>query len=395
MPRFLASGASPSQELRHFTNREQERRVLSRLLAMPSGQPLPVVMFYGVGGTGKSWLLRRLRADVPPETPTALLDVDPKCGGAPYHTDHSRALAEVRRQLAAVECPRFDLAYSWLRFHEGVKDEPLLKDKGLAGIATEALADLASGTATGLPLVGFFSKKIAAKLSEKFQGSKLERWLAKKTNQEDFLHLRKLSAQEIYPQLVDRFLLDLAEGLPERPGRACRGVLFLDTVEALRLGLLGEAQIHQREQWLRDLHRNGSPLLLLLAGRDRLSWQDADQEYRDCRLLEQHLVGGLSERDSRLFLHRCGITDPSMQQEVLRVSVDTETAATVGDIAYHPFSLGLCADTLRNEPGADPASFDMAPGDVTRLADRCNFSITVIEIASAHRLVRAAVDLIS
>ena len=61
MPRSLTSGSVPSQELRHFTNREQERHVLSRLLALPSGQPVPVVMFYGVGGTGKSWLLRRSR----------------------------------------------------------------------------------------------------------------------------------------------------------------------------------------------------------------------------------------------------------------------------------------------------------------------------------------------
>jgi len=370
MPRSLAAGSSPSQELRHFTNREQERHVLSRLLALPSGQPLPVVMFYGVGGTGKSWLLRRLRTEAPPEIPAALLDFDPQSGGAPYHTDHSRALAELRRQLASVECPRFDLAYSWLRFHEGVKEEPLLKDKGLAGIATETLAELATGTATGLPLVGYFTKKLAAKVGKTFKGSRLERWLAEKTNQEDFLRLRVQPAQEIYPQLVDRFLLDLAENLPAQPGRACQGILFLDTAEALRIGLLGDAQIHQREQWLRDLHRSDSPLLLVLAGRDRLSWEDADPEYRDHRFLEQHLVGGLSERDSRIFLQNCGITDPSLQEAVLRVSLDTETAVTGNDAGYHPFSLGLCADTLRNEPGADPASFDMAPGDVTRLADR-------------------------
>ncbi|HEY7311927.1 MAG TPA: hypothetical protein VH643_21365 [Gemmataceae bacterium] len=327
-------------------------------------------MFYGVGGTGKSWLMRRLRADLPPEIPSALLDFDPQSGGAPYHTDYSRALAELRRHLASIECPRFDLAYSWLRFHEGVKEEPLLKDKGLAGIATETLAELAAGAATGLPLVGFFTRKLAAKVGETFKGSKLERWLAEKTNQEDFLRLRALSAQEIYPQLVDRFLLDLAENLPPQPGCACRGVLFLDTAEALRIGLLGDAQIHQREQWLRDLHRSDSPVLLVLAGRDRLTWDDADPEYRDPHFLEQHLVGGLSERDSRIFLQHCGITDPAMQQAVLRVSVDTETVAAGSDAGYHPFSLGLCADTLRNDPGADPASFDMAPGDVTRLADR-------------------------
>jgi tetratricopeptide (TPR) repeat protein len=179
-----------------------------------------------------------------------------------------------------------------------------------------------------------------------------------------------LRPQEIYPQLVDRFLLDLAENLPARSGRACRGVLFLDTAEALRIGLLGEAKIHQREQWLRDLHRTDSSVLLVLAGRDQLSWADADRAYRDRRYLEQHLVGGLSQRDSRIFLQSCGITNPSLQQAVLRVSVDTETAVTETNAGYHPFSLGLCGDTLRNEPGADPASFDMAPGDVTRLADR-------------------------
>jgi hypothetical protein len=81
MPRSLASGPSPTQELRHFTNREQERQVLSRLLSLPSGNPLPVVMFYGVGGTGKSWLLRRLRADVPPEIPTADGELSVKLAG--------------------------------------------------------------------------------------------------------------------------------------------------------------------------------------------------------------------------------------------------------------------------------------------------------------------------
>jgi hypothetical protein len=84
MPRLLGPGSLPSQELRHFTNRDHERCVVGRILALPSGQPLPVVMFYGVGGTGKSWLLRRLRADQPPEIPAALLDFDPQSGGFPY-----------------------------------------------------------------------------------------------------------------------------------------------------------------------------------------------------------------------------------------------------------------------------------------------------------------------
>ncbi len=76
-------------------------------------------------------------------------------------------------------------------------------------------------------------------------------------------------------------------------------------------------------------------------------------------------------RDSRIFLQKCGITDPSLQEKVLRASVDTaETAVTGAHVRYHAFSLGLCADKHRNEPGAGPSSFDMAPGDVTRLVVR-------------------------
>src|SRR5207249_930332 len=122
MPRSLKSLNSPSQQLQNFTNRENELDVLRRVLDLAQGQPLPVVMFWGVGGNGKSWLLRKLREALPPDFPSALLDLDPMTGGTPYHADSARALAELRHQLAAVAFPRFDLAYAWLRYKEGVKD---------------------------------------------------------------------------------------------------------------------------------------------------------------------------------------------------------------------------------------------------------------------------------
>jgi hypothetical protein len=89
VPRAVGPAIAPSQELRHFTNREMELDILRRLLDLPARQPLPVPMFFGVGGTGKSWLLRKLRADLPPELPSALLDLEPLSGGTSYHTDQS------------------------------------------------------------------------------------------------------------------------------------------------------------------------------------------------------------------------------------------------------------------------------------------------------------------
>lgn len=106
---------TPSEELSHFTNRISEMAAFNRVLKIPSKQPIPLLMFYGVGGTGKSWMLKRLRQQS--ETiPTAYLDLDSSAGDQSLGKDSSRAYAEIRRQLGtSIKCPRFDLAYACLR----------------------------------------------------------------------------------------------------------------------------------------------------------------------------------------------------------------------------------------------------------------------------------------
>ena len=51
----------PSEELRHFTNREDEKKVFTDYVNAMDGASLPALMFYGVGGIGKTWLTKRLR----------------------------------------------------------------------------------------------------------------------------------------------------------------------------------------------------------------------------------------------------------------------------------------------------------------------------------------------
>lgn len=73
-------------------------------------------------------------------------------------------------------------------------------------------------------------------------------------------------------------------------------------------------------------------------------------------------------------MRKCGIEDPPLQDAVLRVSIDLETASESGEPGYHPFSLGMCVDAIREETAqgrvVDPASFDMTPGDAAQLAQR-------------------------
>ena len=164
--------------------------------------------------------------------------------------------------------PDLDTALGWLAYKAGyTKDQPLLRGSGPAGDTVEAIGELAEG-ATGIPLIGKFIEKVTKRAGQSLEGSGLERWLAERTGQQDFLHLREMTADEIAPKLPKRFIADLmkapsTDAFPDRPEFACRVIVFLDTFESVRRGTLGSAQGHEREQWVRDLHIEKSPILLV------------------------------------------------------------------------------------------------------------------------------------
>jgi hypothetical protein len=59
-------------------------------------------------------------------------------------------------------------------------------------------------------------------------------------------------------------------------------------------------------------------LQIVLFGRDHATWPD----YGGQNVFEQHLVGGLSESDARNFLEKSQITDPALQESILKTSAD-------------------------------------------------------------------------
>ena len=371
--------AKPSEELAHFTNREKEQDIFRHALEAPESEPPPLIMFYGVGGAGKSCLLKRLRQQAD-QLPTAYVDLDPRFGSQAHRTDPSRVLGDIRRQLgASVRCPRFDLAYTWLRYKEGLQDEPNFRGSGVLGNTWEFVVEAGDAAASDIPgasLVTWLVGKVTAPVRDWLNESGVGAWLATKLGQEDFVRLKNQLPAEIYPQLHRRLLADLSEHLPDRDGRACRAVVFVDTVEAIQGQRDSAERLFDAQQWLRDLYHPDSRLLVVLAGRDRLSWdRDPDSTFADTAVLEQHLIGGLSETDARDFLTRCTISDPALQHAILRVCEDTESSPTDSmEIGYHAFSLGLCADTCwaLNQRGEtiDASAFDMTAADTRTLAAR-------------------------
>jgi hypothetical protein len=146
-----------------------------------------------------------------------------------------------------------------------------------------------------------------------------------------------MTTQEIGDKLIDYLAEDLRESLETHLHHAVRAVLFFDTFEGVGAGLQNEEQQRLREQWVRDLAANFDFALTVVAGQNRLTWDEADRNWADH--LDQHLIGGLSETDARRFLAGFAI-GVALQDAILATAKETDGGG------YHCYSLGLCADIV-------------------------------------------------
>ena len=385
--RDKSRGGTPGQELKNFTDRDDELAQFQRLLALEEPTQIPALMFYGVGGTGKSWLLKRFREWLAggPMFPSAYVDFDRRSGGPSYASDFSNLLAEIWRQLD-VECPRFETAYAWMRFEQGAGERPLVRHSGEIGTGWEFVKEGASaglGWVPGFNLIVWATDKFGKATVDKLARTSLGKHLLSHAGQDDYIRLGRMTAQEIYPTLTERLGEDLDEQLPKRQGKRCRAVVFLDTFEDLAGGESNEARRQVLEEPVRELYRHLTCVLLVLFGRDKLAWEEVDVEWGDRANLEQALLCGLSRHDAAAFLGKCGIGPGPLLEAILRVSRDE---AVRDREAYYPFALGLCADTVvaARGRGVEPApdTFDIAPGDYGKLAQR--FLKSVLPFLSAR-----------
>jgi tetratricopeptide (TPR) repeat protein len=193
----------------------------------------------------------------------------------------------------------------------------------------------------------------------------LEEFLARTDNQRFALSLRAKTAQEISNELIDYLAQDLRASCASYLHRAVSIVLFFDTFEAVSSEAHNEEHKREYEQWIRDVAANFDFALTVIAGQNRLSWDEIDPNWAEH--LDQHLVGGLSEKDARAFLSDCGIDSETLQDVVLATALEA-------DGGHHCFSLGLCADIIVAEQnrGIDtsPESLKYTPQDWECLARR-------------------------
>ncbi|KAF5421211.1 MAG: Tetratricopeptide (TPR) repeat, partial [Candidatus Methanocomedens sp.] len=351
--------------LRHFTNREKAIEMLESYLNAPTDEKMKVLVFYGLGGIGKTALQLKLcdqlRND-DPSIPFASFNME-KIG------NKTGAYREVLLNLRfdferdfGIKFPRFDLCWAVIVAHEGGNPEPLVRVNPALQDTFDFAACLLEAPVSGL--TGLVDKLIR-------RYPTFEKRIRHVFNTEDVIRLRNMAMRDdsaLPGELISSFAFDLKEGLPVREGKACRGILFMDSYETLWVAREGGASAQARllDEWVRDLifyclHPSVG-VLPVICGRDRLQWAEDNPQWQG--ELDQQLLGGLSAHDAQLFLSRCGIgpaPDESnitpLQEAIIKCCREQQQEHSSDEFACHPFYMALCAEIVQNtrdDQGNDP-----------------------------------------
>ncbi|MEL6614075.1 MAG: hypothetical protein AAFQ53_18415, partial [Bacteroidota bacterium] len=350
MPQTTVSLTDPEPAARQFTDREEFKAVFDAVLDSVTPDRHSVLMFYGVGGIGKSALIRELRrrlreerpADRPPAVHARVDFTDPE-NRLPT-TALVRARSDLHRQ--GVPFLSFDIAFAhyWSLAYPHL---PLSKSELRFLEEGEMLADLVDAAAE-IPGLGLVSKipRALGKTRKAFQTY----W--HKRGQEE---LRRIAALDDADKVVDWLYVfwaaDVKAWLAEEPGR--RAVLFLDTLEALGASDGGGVRGAAPDDWVREWAGHLDGVLVTIAGRQKLRWLDRDASWG--AMIEQHLVGSLAPEDAEDFLRASGVVEPDVRATII---VQSEGVPLYLDLAVDTYEAIRRAEDRPPRPDEFDANLD-------------------------------------
>ena len=291
---------------RQFTDREDFIAAFLNALNAPRGPEPHVLVYYGVGGIGKTSLRRQLYklTEGKEGIVSAALDFD-----VASYRDPETALFALRKDLQQrFKChfPTFDVAYA-VYWQKTRPQTPLTKENFALLEDSVHLADIVH-IAGAVPIVGTISRLSVLAVKG---GVLLKDWWDRRGHTE-LKGLAGMEPLEIADRLPMFWASDLKDFLEQKQRSA---VLFLDTYEVLTEGERAEGKLRERDAWVRELVAQLPGALWVICGREQLAWEKADPEWGTA--LDQHLIGGLAEKDARQFLRSCGIADPAIQQAIV------------------------------------------------------------------------------
>lgn len=315
MPRQIRASFNPSGPLalEVFTDRTGPVEAFEKLLAENSPTENDVLVFYGEGGVGKSLLLEKLGNILKTHERrhrTARLDFN----DVAVARNSDLALFRLSRQFHGVAFTTFDIALAFYgaKFHPEAEYRSasnrahIIEDAGAFGQVMDTAFQLTS-TTPGLNVAVSLFKVVQT-------GSALIKdWWAR-SGEKALQGMEQRNEQELRMLLVHLWAQDLHNSLT---ADAPCPVIFLDTYENLWSNSLARTglQRHLREGWLRELISLSPRVLWVIAGREKLRWDEHNPSWAEC--CHQHFLGKLSRVDAADFLTKRRVTDPGVRETIL------------------------------------------------------------------------------
>lgn len=332
----LSRNMAPARRFaaREFTNRgsflELGEAEISRLLK--SDEYFRVITYYGLGGIGKSSLLKELHSRNESK-PLTWIRVDLEFGEIKTPVD---VLYEIYRSSGVRYFPfEYALALIWER--RGVSIHDIRNRLISLDSAWSAIGDTVAST---IPAPASVSIATFLRLSDNLADAVRKRH-----------YLAEIEAVRTATDSEREHLLPLllAQGIKAdktKKRNRKRLVVSIDSLDSLvrKPGFGNQGDLSQ--DWLKELVGNAECGLWLMAGREKLRWHEDLPDWNQA--MEQHLVGSLSGKDSEKFLRSIEITE--------RHTVD----AIVRNSRGVPIALDLAASLYlaKKEKGSEPQPSD-------------------------------------
>lgn len=337
---------------KEFVDRDVPREAFYQVL---ESQPLSeqnILMYYGIGGIGKSSLIKNLREYTEKkEILHSSVDFDD-----PAHRSSYKALMELEKNMGTI-FPHFDIAVT-LYF---IKRNPefSFRDSGLPNqLSREALKILQS--VSDQPLYN-----VRSGLTEKIFHTLGDKFGLNESICTQLSILENCSAADIEEQLPVFFALDLHRHMAIKKRDRC--ILFFDTYELLWTDGHRIENKLRTDAWVRKMAEMLPNVIFVLSGREKLEWT-SEIEIWDSKILHISL-DVLEVQYAQQLLDTCGVDDEGVQNSIILASQG------------HPYYLDLCVDTYFKMKEANrTVSPDVFDGGFQQIQERFFRSLNHSEI---------------
>ncbi|MCL4322405.1 MAG: hypothetical protein M0016_00910 [Deltaproteobacteria bacterium] len=325
---------------KEFTDRDESKKIFLKAFDdyKNKKKKLNILVYYGIGGIGKTSLLKELKNYAIEENKKTHLNI---------------TIVNINLDISAFKNPADYLLNIYAQLKICSKEFEYAMSRYFL-ITKRPISDLKNykfnENSILFDIVGFIAQLFGIFAPVKLS-YKLLSW------GKESLYVRLGGNKKFINEINALTEKELEKKLPYYLGKTIENnyhnqyfIFFIDSIDKLI------DKNSPEDEWLRELIGSAENGLYVIAGREYLKWADLNGEWSG--FLEQHILGGLSETDVDYFLSRVPINDVLIKKAIIDVSQ--------GLPLYLDLCVGIYMSLEQEGKNISPENFKLAQNDVIR-----------------------------